>query len=84
MRSHRLVTTCLLLTIPAHSASSQGRLAKPAIDTLRGGIVRVMSPGPTAWSDTTGWKLVLERVVQPKDGLPGELGNPSAPVEFAG
>jgi hypothetical protein len=33
-------------------------LATPLIDTLPGGIIRVINPGPTAWTDTSGWKLV--------------------------
>lgn len=39
-------------------ADPKATLSRAAIDTLPGGIIRVMSPGPTAWADTTGWKLV--------------------------
>jgi hypothetical protein len=54
--------------------SAQARLARPVIDTIDHHVVRVMNSGPTAWSDTSGWKLVYERTVQPADGSPGELG----------
>lgn len=48
------------------------------IDTLPGGIVRVMNHGPSEWADTNGWHLVLERTIQPGEGEPGELGRPGA------
>lgn len=35
------------------------------IDTLPGGAVQVTNAGPSEWSDTNGWKLVLERTVHP-------------------
>jgi hypothetical protein len=53
------------------------RLAKPVIDTINHHTVRVMNSGPTAWTDTNGWRLVYERTVQPADGAPGEFGNPN-------
>jgi hypothetical protein len=40
------------------------------------GIPRLMSDGPTQWRDTTTWRLVLDHVVQPAAGAPGELGKP--------
>ncbi|MGD9523603.1 MAG: hypothetical protein AB7N73_04615 [Gemmatimonadales bacterium] len=46
------------------------------IDTLPGGIVRVMNHGPSEWADTNGWHLVLERTIQPGEGEPGELLEP--------
>ena len=55
-------------------------MAKPIVDTVNHHIVRVMNPGPTAWPDTNGWKLVYERTIQPKGGTPGELGDPVAVV----
>lgn len=69
--------TAALLAVPliAPTAAS-AQLARPKIDTVGGHVVRVMNPGPTAWTDTNGWKLVLERTIQPKDGEPGELANP--------
>ena len=55
---------------------AQSRLAKPTIDTVNHHIVRVMNSGPTAWTDTNGWKLVYERTVQPAEGTTGVLENP--------
>lgn len=57
--------------------SVDAQLARPKIDTVGSKVVRVMNPGPTAWADTNGWKLVLERTIQPKEGEPGELQRPS-------
>lgn len=34
------------------------KLATVAIEKLPSGVEKVMSPGPTAWADTSGWKLV--------------------------
>ncbi len=64
----------IALAVVAQPARAQ--LTKPVIDKSPSGIPRVMSPGPTAWRDTLGWKLVLDHVVQPADGTSGELGNP--------
>jgi hypothetical protein len=70
---HRTTLAGLLLLAAASRGDAQSRLAKPTIDTVNHHIVRVMNSGPTAWTDTNGWKLVYERTVQPKDGSPGEL-----------
>jgi hypothetical protein len=44
-----------------------GRAAPTRVttDTLPGGALRVMNAGPSEWTDTNGWKLVLERTVHP-------------------
>lgn len=65
--------TALQLATPA---ALDAQLSRPKIDTVGSHVVRVMNPGPTAWADTNGWKLVLERTIQPKDGEPGELQTP--------
>ncbi len=57
-------------------AGARAALNPPVIDTLPGGIVRVHNTGPTAWADTNGWKLVLERTIAPGQGEPGELSEP--------
>jgi hypothetical protein len=60
-------------------------LARAVTDTLPGGIVRVMSSGPTAWSDSTGARLVEEGRFQGQDGTAAELGEPgSIAVDDAG
>jgi hypothetical protein len=48
----------MLVLAFACSGRERSHLAAATIDTLPGGIVRVVSPGPTAWADTSGWKLV--------------------------
>jgi hypothetical protein len=51
-------------------------LAEATVDTLPGGIIEVMSPGPTAWTDTSGWKLIPDGELEGGVGSPGELINP--------
>lgn len=51
-------------------------LAEATVDTLPGGIIEVMSPGPTAWADTSGWKLVPDGELEGGIGTPGELIDP--------
>jgi hypothetical protein len=70
----------LLLVAACSGADAKVALNTPVIDTLPGGIVRVTNPGPTAWADTNGWKLVLEREIVPAEGSEGEVGSPSALV----
>lgn len=67
-----------LATILAACSTQTGdtRLATAKIDTLPGGVIRVTNPGPTAWADTNGWRLVLERDIVPEEGTPGEIGSP--------
>lgn len=45
------------------------------IDTIAG-IVRVSASGPTAWSDSSGWRLVEDGALEGDAGTPGELVNP--------
>ena len=54
------------------------RLATPTIDTLASGAVSVMSPGPTAWSDTNGWRVVEVGRITGEDGAPSEMTRPYA------
>jgi hypothetical protein len=70
----RLVALAVLAACTSHDS----RLASAVTDTLPGGIVRVTSSGPTAWTDTNGWKLVELPAVQPAQGSPGELISPSS------
>ncbi len=53
-------------------------LARPVIDTLDGGVVRVTNPGPTRWADSAGWRLEAEGTIAPHPGDPGELTDPRA------
>lgn len=61
-------------------SAKDAALATAKIDTLPGGIVQVTNSGPTKWTDTSGWKLVLEREIIPEEGSPGEIGDPRTVV----
>lgn len=54
IRSFTIATLILL----AGCGERGPRLATVAIEKLPNGIEKVMSPGPTAWADTSGWRLV--------------------------
>jgi hypothetical protein len=73
MRGHVIVLICLTAC-----ASRDAHLASAVTDTLPGGIVRVTSSGPTAWTDTNGWKLAELPAIQPAEGSQGELISPSS------
>jgi hypothetical protein len=62
----------------AACAPRDSRLASAVVDTLPGGIPRVTSTVPTAWTDTSGWKLVELNPIAPATGSPGELINPAS------
>jgi hypothetical protein len=64
------------LTLAACGGAEAARLAKAHIDTLPNGTVRVMSDGPTAWSDSSGTSLVEVGRFQGEDGTAAELGEP--------
>ena len=51
--------------------------ARPVIDTLPGGVVRVRNPGPSGWSDSSGFRLVEELTIAGVAGETSELANPS-------
>lgn len=72
----RWPTLFTLLTLAACGSRSDASTAlnPPVIDTLPGGVVQVTNTGPTAWTDTNGWKLVQVAAIDPADGSPGELG----------
>lgn len=52
------------------------RLGQAVTTESPSGVMRTMSDGPTRWRDTTGWRLVLDHIVQPAEGGAGELGDP--------
>ncbi len=80
MRSPRLVQFALLFAcaVMGSCTPNDSRLTThaPTIDTLPNGAIHVVNTGPTAWADTNGWRLVLERTIAPAPGEPGELGEP--------
>lgn len=75
--TRRLLGAVAVLGAACTQHPSLATLSHAVTDTLPGGIVHVRNPGPTAWTDTSGWKLVLERTIAPPEGSAGALGNPS-------
>jgi hypothetical protein len=78
MTRHLPALLAALVVAACATGESQSSLNPPTFDTLPGGIVQVTNSGPTAWADTSGWRLVLEREIIPDEGSPGEIGNPRA------
>jgi|CXWL01.1.fsa_nt_gi hypothetical protein len=63
------------LALPAQRATT-------AFDGV-GRAPRMMTTGASGWAGTTGWRLVLERTIQPGEGAADVLGNPTEVVLFA-
>ena len=88
MKQHtrtRLLIACLLLPGCTESGADQGPLAHVTRDTLPGGVVSVMSDGPTAWRDSSGWRLVETSRITGGDSAAGDLSNPTgAAIDPAG
>ena len=76
MRPHRAIPIALLLA--ACSGAKASTLAKAVIDTLPGGVLRVTSPAPTAWADSSGARLVEESRWSSEDGSAAEIGEPQS------
>jgi hypothetical protein len=70
-----ILLTVLLASCGGAAASN---LARAVVDTLPGGIPRVTSSGPTAWTDSTGARLVEEARFSGEDGTPAEIGQPQS------
>lgn len=71
-----LLAAVLLAPVCAHAQTGRVR-----VDRV-GSAPRQMSSGPTAWAGTSGWRLVLERTIQPAEETPGMLGSPTEVVLF--
>ncbi|MGH7581955.1 MAG: hypothetical protein ACREL5_01865, partial [Gemmatimonadales bacterium] len=69
-------TAALLATTICHGAHGQRPAGKPLIDTLQHGIVRIRNTAPTAWTGTSGWRLILERTIAPPEGSTALLAEP--------
>jgi hypothetical protein len=87
MRQRLGFATCIIL--PAILASCGGaaasNLARAVTDTLPGGVPRVTSSGPTAWTDSGGPRMVETGRFSGEDGTAEELGQPrSLAVDEAG
>ena len=70
------LSSILLLGLTACGGASAANLARAHIDTLPNGAIRVMSDGPTAWSDSAGATLSETGRFQGEEGTPSELGDP--------
>lgn len=68
----RRLATLLLLA----ACSGERQASSVGFDTLPSGTVVVTNSAPTRWADTSGWKLVLERTVQPPEGDSAAFGDP--------
>jgi hypothetical protein len=69
---HAVLLGAMLL---AGRAATAQRLARPIIDTLPHGIVRVRNTGPAMWSGLSGWQFVLEQTIA-ADGTAGLIAEP--------
>lgn len=78
--SSRFALAALLAaSLAAGCSGAEARmLAQPVIDSLPGGIPRVMSPAPTQWVGETGWQLELVQEITGEEGTPTELINPQS------
>jgi hypothetical protein len=70
----RWSATLTLLSLASCTTGNDRAARQPKIDTLPGGIIRTISKSPV---DSGRWHLVFERTVQPAEGTPGELIDPS-------
>lgn len=69
----------LAATLAAGCSGAEARaLARPAIDSLPGGIPRVMNAGPAQWVGETGWQLELVGEISGQEGTESELINPQS------
>lgn len=73
-----LSAALLLLSASCASEAADSGLARPVIDTLPGGVVTVHNPGPTAWADSSGWRLVEAARIVASDSGNEAIVNPSA------
>ena len=70
----RIISASLLLFLTACGGDDTGMaLTEPTFDTLPGGLIRVTNHGPSAWADTSGWRIVPDYVIAPDEGSPGAL-----------
>ena len=81
----RAASGLLTLALTSCGGAAASNLARAVTDTLPGGIPRVTSAGPTAWTDSGGATLSEEARFNGEEGTPSELGEPrSIAVEEGG
>jgi len=75
-----------LAALAACSTADGAPTARATVDTLPSGALSVMSPGPTAWRDSSdAWRIVEDMRIEGADGSAGELADPqSIAVDDAG
>ncbi|HET8701526.1 MAG TPA: 6-bladed beta-propeller [Nitrococcus sp.] len=76
MTSCRAFPALILLAACTGVGAHDSGLAVATIDTLPSGAISVMSPGPTAWADTNGWRLVEDGRITGTDRAPSMLTQP--------
>lgn len=78
MRQRPALATSTLLSalLASCGGGAASNLARAVTDTLPGGIPRITSSGPTAWTDSSGTQLVEESRFSGADGTAEELGQP--------
>ena len=72
MEPHALRPTAALLLLVA--CGDDAPPAAYSIDTLPNGANHVVNHAPSGWSDTSGWRLILERTIVPPAEGPGSIG----------
>lgn len=65
-----------LIIVAACGHGGSAALSTPKVDTLPGGMVEVKNDGPSAWADSSGWRLVEVRHFKGDSSGPGELTQP--------
>lgn len=85
MRAHSLPSSrpaaaaLLAAVLAAGCTGAEARmLAQPVIDSLPGGIPRVMNTGPARWVGESGWQLELVQTITGTEGTESELINPQS------
>lgn len=81
----RAAALLLPVLLAGCGGAAASNLSHAVVDSLPGGIPRVSSAGPTAWTDSTGAELVEQGRFSGEDGSPAELAEPrSIAVDEAG
>lgn len=74
-----LAITPVAAALTACGSGAEARmLARPTIDSLPGGIPRVMNSAPTQWAGEDGWRLELAQEITGEEGTSSELVNPQS------
>jgi hypothetical protein len=80
----RFLAACLLLSACGGPGADHGPLARVTRETLPGGAVSVISDGPTAWRDSSGWRLVESSRITGGDSVAGLIRPGDVALDAAG